>query len=73
MKERFLLGGSPALLGALVEVITADSDLDLISVGGPAGEPSRIVVEAPAEWADVLRTAFRGQLVVEPDVFLDPF
>lgn len=73
MKERFLLGGSPALLRALVEVVTADSDLDLISVAGPADEPSRIVVEAPAEWADVLRQAFRGQLVVEPDVFLDPF
>jgi hypothetical protein len=73
MKERYLLGGSPALLRALAEVVTADADLDLISISGSADQPSRLVVEAPADWADALRLAFRGQLIVEPDAFLDPF
>jgi hypothetical protein len=71
MKERYILGGSPALVRALAEVVTADSDLDLISVGGPADAPTRIVVEAPADWADLIRSAFRGQLVVELDAPLD--
>ncbi|MEU4425080.1 hypothetical protein AB0F81_31045 [Actinoplanes sp. NPDC024001] len=72
MKERYLLGGSTVLLRALVEVVTADDDLDLIAIGGTADHPSHLVVEVPAEWADALRLAFRGQLIVEPDALIDP-
>ncbi|MDI6098919.1 hypothetical protein QLQ12_09935 [Actinoplanes sp. NEAU-A12] len=71
MKQRYILGGSPALVRALVEVLTADSEVDLIATGGPADAPTRLVVDAPREWADLMRAAFRGHLVVEPDAPLD--
>jgi hypothetical protein len=71
MKQRYILGGSPALVRALVEVVTGDPDIELISTGGPADAPTRLVVDAPDEWAAMVRSAFRGHLIVELDMPID--
>ncbi len=73
MKERFILGGSPVLIRALAEVITMDPDLDLISVSGPATEPTRIVAEMSPERADLVRRALGGQLIIERDEDLQAY
>jgi hypothetical protein len=72
-RERYLLGGSPVLMRALVEVITNDPELQLVAVSGPATAPERIVANLPPWRADLLRRAIGSQLTIELDEPLQPF
>jgi hypothetical protein len=71
--DRFILAGSPALLRALVEVITQDPETELVAISGPETAPERIVAVMSPERADLLRRALGSQLTIEPDEFLQPF
>jgi hypothetical protein len=70
--EPFILAGHPDLLRALVRVVNADPDLQLVSVSGPPDTPERIVVRMPQARAEQLRGALGGQLIVEPDETVNP-
>ena len=73
MREQFIIAGSSTLLNALAEVITADPELALVAVSGPAGAPERLVAVLPTERADWLRRAFGDQILIEPDEQTSPF
>jgi hypothetical protein len=71
-RDRYILAGSPALIRALVEVITNDPELELVAVSGPTAAPERIVVNMSQERADLLGRALGGQLTIEPDHLIEP-
>ena len=73
MREQFIIAGSSTLLNALAEVITADPELALVAVSGPAVAPERLVAVLPTERADWLRRAFGDQILIEPDEPISPF
>jgi hypothetical protein len=73
VRQRYILGGSPVLIRALVEVVSTDPNMELVSVSGPASAPERIVAQMEPEEADLLRRALAGHLVIEPDELLTPF
>jgi hypothetical protein len=63
---RFLLAGEPGLLRPLLDILAADPEVAVISVG-TRPEPDRLVVAMDSARAQALSVAFGNRLAVEPD------
>lgn len=68
---RFILAGQPALLRPLLDILAADPEVAVISVG-TRPEPDHLVVAMDSARARALSVAFGNRLAVEPDQELNP-
>jgi hypothetical protein len=68
---RFVIAGQPAVLRPLLDILAADPEVAVISVGAQAG-PDRLVVAMDSARARALSTALGNRLAVEPDQELHP-
>jgi hypothetical protein len=68
---RFVIAGRPSVLRPLLDILAADPEVAVISVGAQA-EPERLVVAMDGARARALSTALGPRLLVEPDEELHP-
>ena len=68
-RERYIIGSTmPGLLSTVIDMLRADSQVNLLQIQGPAERPSMLVVEATPDRAEQLKQQFHGLgLIVEPD------
>ena len=71
--ERFIIAGTPTVLGPLLDILAGDLDVNLVSVTGPAPAPERLVVEMDPDRAEALGRALGDRLLIERDAEIRPF
>jgi hypothetical protein len=68
---RFIIAGQPSVLRPLLDILAADPEVAVISVGAHV-EPERLVVAMDSARAQALSMALGNRLLVEPDEELNP-
>jgi hypothetical protein len=68
---RFIIAGQPSVLRPLLDILAADPEVAVISVGAQI-EPERLVVAMDSARAQALSVALGNRLIVEPDEELNP-
>jgi hypothetical protein len=68
---RFIIAGQPSVLRPLLDILAADPEVAVISVGAQV-EPERLVVAMDSARAQALSMALGNRLIVEPDEELNP-
>ncbi len=72
-RQRYMIGNAGSLsLTSIAERLRQDPQVDLVKVVGPPDHPSVLVVEMPADHAEQLKSRYADELVIEPDLPLNP-